>query len=52
MSRAAKPAATTSNTKQPAQQGWKDKLYPEDYEHLKTTFETFDEDHSGLIDPE
>ena len=31
---------------------WKDKLLPQDYEHLKGVFDLFDEDHSGLIDPE
>jgi Ca2+-binding EF-hand superfamily protein len=31
--------------------GWKDRLQPEEYEHLKNVFDLFDEDHSGLIDP-
>jgi Ca2+-binding EF-hand superfamily protein len=30
---------------------WKDRLQPEEFEHLKNVFELFDEDHSGLIDP-
>ncbi len=30
---------------------WKDRLLPQDYEDLKTTFEVFDEDGSGTIDP-
>ncbi len=30
---------------------WKDRLTAEDYEELKNTFEVFDEDHSGSIDP-
>lgn len=30
---------------------WKDKLLPSEYEHLKSVFDLFDEDHSGLIDP-
>ena len=30
---------------------WKDKLLPADYEHLKSVFDLFDEDHSGFIDP-
>ncbi|XP_031472820.1 caltractin-like [Nymphaea colorata] len=38
----AKPAATAS---------WKDRLNHDDYEDLKNTFEIFDEDHSGSIDP-
>ena len=31
---------------------WKEKLHPEDYEQLRNTFDLFDEDHSGTIDPE
>ena len=46
-SAAAKPAATGSRG--PSQ--WKDRLAPEDYEELKATFEVFDEDRSGTIDP-
>lgn len=50
MSRTAKPQAT-----QPAKPtvpvSWKDRLLPEDYEDLKSTFEVFDEDGSGTIDP-
>lgn len=51
MSRTSKnqPAAK-ANT--PAPTAWKDRLDPEDYEELKTTFEVFDEDGSGSIDPE
>jgi len=30
---------------------WKDRLLPQDYEELKSTFEVFDEDGSGSIDP-
>ncbi len=30
---------------------WKDRLLAEDYEELKSTFEVFDEDGSGTIDP-
>ncbi len=41
---------TPSNKVQPLT--WKDKLLPQDYEHLKSVFDLFDEDHSGLIDPE
>ena len=39
-----------SATKAPV--SWKDKLFPEDYEQLRATFDLFDEDHSGFIDPE
>jgi len=50
MSRTAKPAPA-----QPAKQGgqlsWKDRLAAEDYEELKSTFQVFDEDNSGTIDP-
>lgn len=42
---AAKPAP-------PAPTAWKDRLAPEDYEELKNTFDVFDEDGSGSIDPE
>ncbi len=40
----AKPASSGNLT-------WKDRLTAEDYEELKNTFEVFDEDHSGSIDP-
>lgn len=40
----AKPTSSASLT-------WKDRLTAEDYEDLKNTFEVFDEDHSGTIDP-
>lgn len=56
MSRTAKPSQ--SNTKAPTTSGkvskptaWKDRLNTEDYEELKHTFEVFDEDGSGTIDP-
>jgi Ca2+-binding EF-hand superfamily protein len=52
MSRSSKPAA--SNVKQPARappSNWRDRLAPEDYDELKQTFEVFDEDGSGTIDP-
>lgn len=52
MSRASKsqpqPAA---QTKPAASLAWKDRLAPEDYDELKNTFEVFDEDGSGSIDP-
>eukprot|EP00178_Gracilaria_changii_P011788 TRINITY_DN3322_c0_g1_i1.p1 TRINITY_DN3322_c0_g1~~TRINITY_DN3322_c0_g1_i1.p1 ORF type:complete len:181 (+),score=29.73 TRINITY_DN3322_c0_g1_i1:19-561(+) len=31
---------------------WKERIHPEDLEQLKNTFELFDEDRSGFIDPE
>lgn len=54
MSRATKPVTAAKPTppgKTPALT-WKEKLLPEEYEQLKHVFELFDEDHSGLIDPE
>ena len=54
MSRVNKQAPTTKvavNTKQ-ATLSWKERLHPEDYESLRNTFDLFDEDHSGYIDPE
>lgn len=56
MSRSAKnqpPAKPTpSSTKSTPVNSWKDRLHPDDYEHLKNTFDIFDIDHSGTIDPE
>jgi Ca2+-binding EF-hand superfamily protein len=55
MSRAQK---NVGNAKAPTPAGktqplsWKEKLMPEEYEQLKNVFDLFDEDHSGLIDPE
>ena len=43
--------ASTSSTKGPAL-SWKEKLHPEDYEQLRATFDLFDADGSGYIDPE
>jgi len=54
MSRTTKPASNsrpTSAVKQTAL-NWKEKLLPEEYEGLRNTFDLFDEDHSGFIDPE
>lgn len=31
---------------------WKEKIAPEEFELLRNTFDLFDEDHSGSIDPE
>jgi Ca2+-binding EF-hand superfamily protein len=52
MSRSSKvPAANTPAPSKQAPTSWKDRLTPEDYEELKNTFEVFDEDGSGTIDP-
>lgn len=40
-----KPTSSAPST------NWKDRIHPEDYEELKNTFEVFDEDNSGYIDP-
>ena len=45
------PKQATSSTKTSAV-SWKEKLHPEDYEQLRNTFDLFDADHSGFIDPE
>lgn len=37
------PSKTTS---------WKDRISQSDYDSLKETFDLFDEDHGGTIDPE
>lgn len=50
MSRA-KPATTSSKVTPKPSSNWKDRILPEDYEELKNTFEVFDEDGSGTIDP-
>ena len=31
---------------------WKDKIHPEEYQILRNTFDLFDEDNSGTIDPD
>lgn len=55
-----KAQATTSAVKAPTNSGkvtkpaptqWKDRLTAQDYEELKNTFDVFDEDGSGSIDP-
>lgn len=52
MSRTSKPQAPTTNTPSKAvPTAWKDRITAEDYEELKSTFEVFDEDNSGSIDP-
>lgn len=40
------PQQKTSNL------SWKEKLHPEEYDLLRNTFALFDEDNSGIIDPE
>jgi centrin-1 len=59
MSRTSKPAASTvkpatssGKASKPVPTQWKDRLAAEDYDELKQTFEVFDEDGSGSIDPE
>ncbi len=56
MSRTAKPQAVASKpvvaaTKNAAL-SWKERLHPEEYEQLKNTFNLFDQDNSGTIDPQ
>ena len=51
MSRSRNSAANQSKSSAPVSTNWKDRIDPEDYEELKTTFEVFDEDNSGYIDP-
>lgn len=46
------PLAKVVGTVMKSAPTWKDKLFPEDYENLKATFDLFDDDHSGYIDPE
>lgn len=52
MSRTSKAQPPAQPAKQPAAQlSWKDRLLAEDYDELKQTFDVFDEDGSGSIDP-
>lgn len=44
-----KPSTTVGKT---ATLTLKDRLHPEDLEQLRATFDLFDADHSGFIDPE
>jgi centrin-1 len=44
----AKPVTTSNKTKPTS---WKDRLTSEDWDELKSTFDIFDEDQSGTIDP-
>ena len=50
-SSSAKPATPSAKSPKPVSSSWKDRLAPEDYEELVHTFEVFDEDGSGTIDP-
>lgn len=51
MSRTAKSQTSSAKVNKPVPTQWKDRLAAEDYEELKQTFEVFDEDGSGTIDP-
>jgi len=53
MSRASqvKPATTSSKVQPKPLTSWRDRILPEDYDELKNTFDVFDEDGSGTIDP-
>jgi len=52
MSRTSKTQAPPAKATTPAAQlTWKDRIRAEDYDELKQTFEIFDEDGSGTIDP-
>ena len=49
-----KKPATSSNVKKTniaVSSGTRDKITEQDYEELKQTFDLFDEDASGFIDP-
>jgi centrin-1 len=46
-----KPATTSGKQPKAVPTAWKDRLTEEDYNELKSTFEVFDEDGSGTIDP-
>lgn len=44
--------AATQSAKIGKPTSWKERLEPQDYEELRLTFEAFDADGSGSIDPE
>ena len=44
-------AAQKGSQKAPAPTTWKDRISEQDYEELKATFDLFDEDGGGTIDP-
>jgi Ca2+-binding EF-hand superfamily protein len=47
----AKQATSSAKTPKAVPTAWKDRLAAEDYEELVHTFQVFDEDNSGTIDP-
>ena len=47
----AKPATSSSKITKAVPTAWKDRLTAQDYEELVNTFQVFDEDGSGTIDP-
>jgi Ca2+-binding EF-hand superfamily protein len=47
----AKPATPSAKTPKAVPTAWKDRLTAEDYDELVHTFQVFDEDGSGTIDP-
>lgn len=46
-----KQPTSSGNVKKPVPTLWKERLATEDYDELKSTFDVFDEDQSGTIDP-
>lgn len=51
MSRSSKPPTQPTAAQKVVNVAWKDRIPEEDYNSLKETFDVFDEDHSGTIDP-
>ena len=43
---------TTTQSKGGQPLSWKERLHPQEYEQLRATFDIFDEDKSGVIDPQ
>ena len=43
---------SSSKVKKDVPTAWRDRISPEDYEHLRDVFLLFDEDGSGIIDPQ
>lgn len=46
-----KPSGGSGKVAKPVPTTWKERLLTEDYDELKQTFDVFDEDGSGTIDP-
>jgi Ca2+-binding EF-hand superfamily protein len=46
-----KPPANNPKAKKEVPTAWRDRINPQDYEHLRDVFLIFDEDGSGSIDP-